>query len=350
MPKMPSRLGRFRRKADSPPDEEVERTESSSGLSTFLLRRLGKSLAASIDVGDDYLEDDPIGVFLDQQAAGSPEYAQATAYEGGPVDIPGSPPEPTAEGAPGPTPAPAPDPAGPEPETFAALPAEFSLPSTGASDSPQTPAQPGGPAPLPADIAESMAAASAAAQPTGGPQAPSQPAPAAESAAETPTGSQAVPLELNAQDPAAAEAPPAGGARPKKPPKPLGGDEFAANPDFDSPAPEADASQTEEPPMTLAADSAPVSFDLEEVDADPLESLSEEGPDEDGEGGDESSDSLLDLFRSEDVEENPTADLAKGLPQVDVENLVERVKQLAIELMALAQESENPEASDTAVQ
>jgi hypothetical protein len=162
-----------------------------------------------------------------------------------------------------------------------------------------------------------------------------------------------VPLEPVASDSTAAEQPPAGGPEPKKPPKPLGGDEFAPNQALDDPAPEADTSQTEEPPMTLAANSAPVSFDLEDVDADPLASLSEEGTDDENEGGDESSDSLLDLFRSEDVEENPTGDLAKGLPQVDIESLVDRVKQLALELMALSQESENPEvpkASDTAVQ
>jgi ribosomal protein L12E/L44/L45/RPP1/RPP2 len=52
--------------------------------------------------------------------------------------------------------------------------------------------------------------------------------------------------------------------------------------------------------------------------------------------------SLLDIFRSEDVEENPIATLAKTLGDVDINFVLSKAKEVAESLQALASPESEP--------
>jgi hypothetical protein len=390
-PSISPRLGRFGRKADPSTDEEGQPTGPLGRRASLTLRRIGRSLAASLDTGDDYMEDDPIGVFLDQHETGADLDQQGLTAEPGLIDISASPPGIDTEGSAVPPPiapqAPRQAPDELQPGSFAPLPAEFDLPGTApptdpqASMEPQTESFP----PLPGDLDVPTAPDPIAPQTQSEPQAPAPPPPGAELASQAPTGSQTTdvptvddelvgttatsdsqPLSIDADasppafdadvslpaidadvpppatdadastaaidadmptaagEPPQQDGPPPGAAEPPVSP------EFAPIPDIDSEAADAGTASSQEPPKTLTEEIQPSSFDLDDLGGDPEDSTSEEGSEDLGIGG--SSDSLLDLFRAEDVEENPVADLAKGLPEVDIHHLVEKVSQLATEL------------------
>ena len=324
-PSLASRLRRPRKDADSSRDHDGEEAPAPGRRASLSLRRIGRSLAASLDSGVDDLDDDPIGVFLEAQAAG-PDGDQPEIQEpAGLTDILAPPPdtaaqEPIAE-APPPAQVPAPSPPDLEPGSFAAMSPDLDLASTPAPTPP--------PAPIPQE-------------------APVQPQPAADAAPQAPPASQAEalmptqdehtgitavtdsqPVSLEPEQP-----PPPPASPPPDPAEPLPTTDFAPTTSFDSMAADAGTPQSEPPSMTTMA-SGPVSFALDDPDSEQEDSTEEESPG----GGDSGSDSLLDLFRSEDVEENPIGDLAKGLPKVDIQSLVEKVNQLASEIKG---EPENP--------
>jgi hypothetical protein len=53
-------------------------------------------------------------------------------------------------------------------------------------------------------------------------------------------------------------------------------------------------------------------------------------------------DSLLDIFRAEDVEENPTATLAKTLDDVNINYVLSKAREVAETLQALASSESEP--------
>jgi len=90
-----------------------------------------------------------------------------------------------------------------------------------------------------------------------------------------------------------------------------------------------DTAQTDEPGDISSFENLNVDSDTEKSEA--TEKPIEEATEGTGAGGSDG-DSLLDLFRSEDVEENPITDLALTLPDVDIHNLLEKAKLVAKEI------------------
>lgn len=326
-----SRLRRSSKDADSSPEPDAEDASAPGRRASFSLRGIGRSIAASLDSGVDDLDDDPIGVFLEAPEAG-PDGDQPEIHEpAGLVDILAPPPDAAAQDpiaeAPPPAQVPAPGPPDLEPGSFAAMPPELGLASTPAPTPPPAPIPPEAPVqPQPAtDAAPQDPPASQAEAP--------MPTPDENTGITAVTDSQPVPLESEQSPPPPASPPPTAGPPPDTA-DPLPVADFAPTTSFDSPAADAGTPQ-DEPPAPTAIASGPVSFALDDPDSDEEDSTDEESTG----GGDSSSNSLLDLFRAEEIEENPLAGLAKGLPEVDMQSLVEKVNKLAAELKG---EPENP--------
>ncbi|MEE8374144.1 MAG: hypothetical protein V3R87_10530 [Dehalococcoidia bacterium] len=330
-PSFVSRPRRPRKDADSSPEHDGEDASAPGRRASFSLRGIGRSIAASLDSGVDDLDDDPIGVFLEAQEAG-PDRDQPEIQEpAGLVDILAPPPDAAAQDpiaeAPPPAQVPAPGPPDLEPGSFAAMPPELGLASTPAPTPP--------PAPMPQEAPvppQPSADAAPHAPPASQAEAP-MPTPDENMGITAVTDSQPVPLESEQSPPPPASAPPTAGPPPDTA-DPLPIADFAPTTSFDSTGADAGAPPSDPPAMT-AIESGPVSFALDDPDSDEEDSDDKEST----QGGDSGSDSLLDLFRSEEIEENPLAGLAKGLPKVDMQSLVEKVNKLAAEIKG---EPENP--------
>jgi hypothetical protein len=99
--------------------------------------------------------------------------------------------------------------------------------------------------------------------------------------------------------------------------------QFEPVPTADLNPPDPEATQ-DEPAETTASGGEPLSFSSETEGFESFEAVPEEN--QPAEGG---SDSLLDIFRAEDIEENPITGLAKTLDDVDIQFLLEKLRETA---------------------
>ncbi len=371
-----ARLSRFRRNIAASLDGEGERVSFITKKGSVTLRRLGETLRTSFEnQASDDLEDDPIAAFLISEERQSPEAPVAspgvsdmteTLASAGqqPVQDPAS-FDPILAGSAPQDQQPPPAPPTAEVQTQAAtqeslgmvdiLQAPSPAQSAGDAAPPTTqgpptaqaaPAQPTataapGPAPeaapAPPDPEPALDGA-VAAMPTFdnlslGPDAQAaaaEPAPATETVTAA-SGEGTVAPDVDGQGGIPAESPPAeAGVEPPPPPMPETGS--PAQPPQDSAPPQEDQPQT----ATSAISSSGPMFADEQADKEDEEQAEGDAAEEQAPTGGGGGDSLLDIFRAEDVEENPVATLAKTLSDVDINSVLTRAKEVSETLQALA--------------
>ncbi len=355
-----ARFRRMQRNIAASLEGEGERFSFVSKKGSLSLRRLGDALRSTLEGQSGYdLEDDPIAAFLmaDDQASrpaqGVDSQFEAQAADpafGGPTadDFQSTAPPPMEPGSPVPA------------QGAESRPAEEQSAPAGAGmvdilqPPPGQPAE--GPAQTPGQQPQPPVEASAQAPSSPSPEAvpegatpPASPSPTDQAAGQAQQAPEATAASPADQVPASSEPPAQEGS-------PVSSDTQATPDTQDS----ASASAGQAPPETssTATDaggggeqstetatsgisaSGPMFGDEDKMEAESEEEAAEEEDLVAGGGG--GGDSLLDIFRAEDVEENPITALAKTVSDVDINYVLSKAREIAATLHSMS--GEGPDA------
>lgn len=321
------RLRRFGRNLASSLDEEGERFSAISRRTSLSMRRLGRSIAATLDLGVNYVEDDPVGAFIESMESES-HVDEDQAVEAPTVnEIPtashdvesqrsGVAKQRTARKR---AQRPVEAPPAPARDTEAPLDHE----QREEDSTPEEPMDAAVMADAPASPPESEAPHLDVPQPPQAeipPESPAEPLPTADLATEASLEEQPADAELSSEEPVDVTAMASFDTVSLE----IDGQESKAESLPDNEPGETQPAQEEEMGMTATIDSENLSLDMDAESTD-LEGAPLEG----GSQHDSDADSLLDIFRSEDIEENPITELARELSDVDVHQLLGKARNLA---------------------
>ncbi|MEE8471159.1 MAG: hypothetical protein V3S51_07505 [Dehalococcoidia bacterium] len=319
------RLRRFRRNLAASLDEEGDRFSTATRRTSHSLRRLGRSITSSLDATQDYLDDDPVGAFLEGAKSG-PDLTQGDEGKAPELpDILASPPKFDSQNSEVPGP--------PQAQSQPQSPAESPIPALEVPTPPESDSQNSG---VPSPV-----------QDQGQLQSPAESSPLedilVEPSVNDSQGDAVLPQDQATEMPAVASfealspeidtldtdvaSPPPAKSPPQSSTAPSLSQEFGEEPPVANKQEAPGLGPDAEAGMTAMTNNEPLDLGVDENIAP--ESLPS-GESSQTQGGD--ADSLLDLFRSEDIEVDPITEMAKGLPDIEIRHLVDKVNQMAREL------------------